>query len=94
MTRTLVISLVLLGSIVLQAETAITPKGCQLAKCSYVGDPHLIPFPSAYGQPQKQYFCQQPGWQLLLENAYVKVYVLVGPSPYVILDVSNFTLIV
>jgi hypothetical protein len=94
MIRVLVISLVLLGSIVLQARAAAIPivsaptipQACQLGKCSYTGDPHLTPFPSAYGQPQHQYWCQHPGWELLLANPYVRIYVLVGPSPYVILD--------
>jgi hypothetical protein len=102
MIRILMISLVLLASFVLQAKAAAIqeaaeaptiPKACQLGKCSYVGDPHLIPFPTAYGQPQNQYWCQQSGWELLLENSYVTIYVLVGPSPYVIVDVSGFTLI-
>ena len=96
MIRILVISLVLLESIVLQAGAAAVstiPNACQLGTCSYVGDPHLIPFPKAFGQPQNQYWCQHPGWELLLQNPYVIIYVFVGPSPYLILDVSGFTLI-
>ncbi|CAF3320133.1 unnamed protein product, partial [Rotaria sp. Silwood2] len=32
------------------------------------------------------YFCKQIGWQILLQNSWVIVFVNVGPSPYVITD--------
>jgi hypothetical protein len=41
--------------------------------CSYVGDPHLLSF----SQPYNQYHCTSPGWELLLSNQYVTLYVLV-----------------
>jgi len=57
-------------------------------KCSYTGDPHLQPFPTSSGQITNLYFCQKVGWQILLQNKWVYIAVKVGPSPYVILDVS------
>ncbi|UJR32817.1 hypothetical protein I4U23_020279 [Adineta vaga] len=44
--------------------------------CSYVGDPHLLPF----SQPYSQYWCKNEGWELLLSNQYVSLYVLVHSS--------------
>jgi hypothetical protein len=58
------------------------------ATCSYTGDPHLQPFPTSSGQITNLYFCPYIGWQILLQNKWVYIVVKVGPSPYVILDVS------
>jgi hypothetical protein len=58
-------------------------------KCSYTGDPHLIPFSTSVSQVTNMYFCQTPGWETLLQNKWVQIIVKVGPSPYVILDVSQ-----
>lgn len=58
-------------------------------RCSYTGDPHLIPFSSSPNQPSNTYFCHQNHWEILLQNQWVLVVVYVGPSPYVILDVSQ-----
>ncbi|CAF1394759.1 unnamed protein product [Adineta ricciae] len=44
--------------------------------CSYIGDPHLLPF----SQPYTQYWCKKSGWELLLSNKYVTLYVLVDSS--------------
>ncbi|CAF1684275.1 unnamed protein product [Rotaria magnacalcarata] len=63
-----------------------TKERCLYGKCSFFGDPHLIPFASSYGGPQAQYWCQEPGWQLLIGNSYVSIYILVGASPYWIID--------
>jgi hypothetical protein len=57
-------------------------------KCSYTGDPHLIPFPTAPGQVSNMYFCQRNRWEILLQNKWMYIAVKVSPSPYVILDVS------
>ena len=53
--------------------------------CAYVGDPHLVPFSQQYNQ----YACRKSGWELLLSNQYVTLYVLVDQDPYNIIDVSN-----
>jgi hypothetical protein len=82
-----VIAFLMVGSAFVPTE-AMAKKRCLYGKCSYVGDPHLIPFPSSYGAPQNQYWCQKPGWETFVSNAYVSIYVLVGASPYWILDVS------
>ena len=65
--------------------TAKPPNRYQV--CSYVGDPHLLPF----SQPYTQYWCKKPGWELLLSNKYVTLYVLVDGSNtyYRIIDVSK-----
>ncbi|CAF1401703.1 unnamed protein product [Rotaria magnacalcarata] len=55
-------------------------------QCSCVGDPHLIPFPSAYGGPQNTYWCQQSGWLSLINNRFVSLYIHVGSAPYLIID--------
>ncbi|CAF1156228.1 unnamed protein product [Rotaria sordida] len=55
-------------------------------KCSYTGDPHLIPFPKFPGQGVNMYFCKHIGWEILLLNKWVLILVKVGPNPYVILD--------
>jgi hypothetical protein len=34
------------------------------------------------------YFCSTIGWQVLLQNQWVLIAVQVGPSPYVIVNVS------
>ena len=82
-----VIAFLMVGSAFVPTE-AMAKTRCLYGKCSYVGDPHLIPFPSSYGAPQNQYWCQKPGWETFVSNAYVSIYVLVGASPYWILDVS------
>lgn len=62
-------------------------------RCSYTGDPHLMPFPSIWNQTMNMYFCQKPGWEVLLQNKWVLVLVKVGPSPFVILDVKRSQII-
>lgn len=56
-------------------------------RCSYTGDPHLVPFPRNSTLTSNMYFCQRPGWDILLRNRWILVLVNVGPSPYVILNV-------
>ncbi len=56
--------------------------------CSYTGDPHLTPFPTSVGGISNVYFCSTIGWQVLLQNQWVLIAVQVGPSPYVIVNVS------
>lgn len=75
-----------LGVFVLSREAKIIlPVGCKYDFCSYTGDPHLTPFSQPY-----VYWCQKPGWELLLSNQYVTIYVLVdAASFYAIIDVSN-----
>ncbi|CAF3707908.1 unnamed protein product [Rotaria socialis] len=55
-------------------------------QCSYTGDPHLVPFPSKYGGVQTTYWCQTTGWELLINNSFVSISVLVGPNPYLITE--------
>ncbi|CAF1319327.1 unnamed protein product [Rotaria sordida] len=55
-------------------------------KCTYTGDPHLMPFPKFPGQVVNMHFCQYTGWEILLLNKWVLILVKVGPNPYVILD--------
>ena len=81
----------LIGSI-LMVSTLVMAQGVPFytfGRCSYTGDPHLMPFPSIWNQTMNMYFCQKPGWDILLQNRWVLVLVKVGPSPFVILDVSQ-----
>jgi len=52
--------------------------------CSAWGDPHLIKFPSKENEKVSEVWCQETGWQTLLENEYINADILVGPKPYVI----------
>ncbi len=36
--------------------------------CSFIEDRRLTSFSTINGQPQSQYWCQTPGWQLLIRN--------------------------
>ncbi|CAF4410606.1 unnamed protein product, partial [Rotaria magnacalcarata] len=67
-----------------------TQETCLYGKCSYIGDPHIIPFASSYGGPQTEYWCQNPGWELLISNSFVSIYTLAGPNPNYIIDVIPF----
>ena len=86
---------ILLGvmALTLDAES-IERRGCRYSYCGYYGDPHLTPF----SQPYSQYWCKKAGWELLLSNEYVTIYVLVQHTPgyFIIVDVSkqisNFSL--
>ena len=81
-------ALVFLGVFVLNLEAkTIGPVGCRYSYCSYTGDPHL----TAFSQPYTTYWCKKPGWELLLSNEYVTIYVLVdsATSYYSIIDVSD-----
>ncbi|CAF4532576.1 unnamed protein product, partial [Rotaria magnacalcarata] len=59
---------------------------CLYGKYSYIGDPYIIPFASSYGGPQTEYWCQNPGWELLISNSFVSIYTLAGPNPNYIID--------
>ena len=95
MPRVLVLAIVVtLGVVVLPIATAqgaalpvdrIRPQWNPYRMCAYLGDPHLVPF----SQHNKQYWCQNPGWELLLSNQYVTLYVLVDQDPHQIIDVRN-----
>ena len=79
---------IFLGMIILTFEVqVIASQGCGYALCTYSGDPHLTPF----SEPQRQYLCTKPGWELLLSNEYVTIYVLVGDAArhFSIIDVSS-----
>ena len=80
-------AVVLLGAFAwtLEAAAIVAPR-CEYSYCSYTGDPHLIPF----AQPKAQYWCKKTGWELLLSNDYVSLYVLVdgAASYFSIIDVS------
>ena len=54
------------------------------AYCAIYGDPHLKPFSQS-----NTYFCQTPGWVLLLSNPYVAIYVQVSSTSSKIIDVSS-----
>ena len=84
-----IIVFLLFGSIFASAAV-LKEKPCLYGKCSYVGDPHLIPFPTWYGAPQQLYWCENPGWELFVSNSYVTIFVLVGTSHYWVIDVSYF----
>ena len=86
---TLLSAVVFLGVLALTIEAGVitpAPVACNYSFCSYTGDPHLIPF----SQPNTQYWCKKTGWELLLSNNYVSLYVLVdtAASYYSIIDVS------
>ncbi|CAF4551644.1 unnamed protein product [Rotaria socialis] len=68
-----------------QSKTGSTQESSYYGQCSYIGDPHLIPFPSAYGGPQSTYWCKTSGWELLISNRFVSISVLVGPNPHYII---------
>jgi hypothetical protein len=80
----LIFGSILLGLTAAQSVAYYPPFGT----CSYTGDPHLIPFPTTPGQVTNMYFCSTIGWQILLQNQWIFIAVKVGPSPFVILDVS------
>ena len=87
MFRSSIVVLLILG-VSLEPSEALAKKPCLYGVCSYTGDPHLVPYPSAYGQPQKGFICKHVGWEVLTSNAKVSIYVLVGPGPaYNIIDV-------
>ena len=91
----LIMQLLIISSIVL-ASALVGTQGIRYfsyGRCSYTGDPHLIPFPSIWNQTMNMYYCQKPGWDILVQNKWIFVFVKVGPSPYVILDVRHFFLI-
>jgi hypothetical protein len=81
----------ILASILFGFTTVIHGQGIpytSFGKCSYTGDPHLIPFPSSSGQASNMYYCQKNRWETVLQNKWVYILAKSGPSPYVVLDVS------
>jgi hypothetical protein len=88
MFRSSILVLLILG-VAFETSEALAKKPCLYGVCSYTGDPHLVPYPSAYGQPQKGFICKNVGWEVLTSNIHVSIYVLVGPGlAYNIIDVS------
>lgn len=82
----LLTAILLLGMCAVTVEAfRIWPWGCRYDFCSYTGDPRLTPF--GY---RGSYFCRNSGWEVLLSNQYVTLYVLVdGPRTfYSIIGVS------
>lgn len=49
--------------------------------CHYQGDPHLLPFPLAPGEPRTQYWCKATGEQLLLKNNLIE-FIVDSTDPY------------
>ena len=90
MARLLLLNAVIfLGVVIIILEAAPTlSRGCDYQFCSYTGDPHLIPF-----YQSSIYLCDRTGWELLLSNQYVTIYVKTERRapwpPAVIVDVSN-----
>ena len=79
---------IFLGLIIGSLNAGVVQKGgCRRSYCAYIRDPNTIPF----HQPYSQYWCKKVGWELLLSNEFVTIYVLVA-NPlgyYIIVDVSN-----
>jgi len=56
----------------------------KLESCTAWGDPHLTNFPRKENEKVSEVWCQETGWQTLLDNEYLNGYILISPKPYVI----------
>ena len=82
-------ALILLLSIQLSYRL-VSAQTQSLVKCAYYGEPHLIPFPTTYGGPQNNYLCLNSGPEILLQNSYLTISVVISPNGgHPIISVNN-----
>lgn len=61
-------------------------------KCSYFGEPHLLPFPTTPGQTVNQYVCRPKDAEILVKNNFLTIEVTTsthGNHPIVEVDHSD-----
>ena len=85
----LVLAILLAVTTGLQSQDKFDDK--ERSRCSYFGEPHLIPFVTAANPIQNQYVCHPSGQETMVSNQYLEILVTTNPSGnYPIIGVCAF----